>query len=472
MKIHIYIEHDIVVRHFVNSGVFDELVRRGHDVSLILPDNAPKRVSVFPDESVTRLRVETVSMHPERRRIWRKIFLVDKYRFRISRAARSNKRTHAKVQHWKANILFNFLAIPLVRQVYVKLNLLRLSNLSDTDLIRKLKEDKPDLVVHPSVLDGVYFDDLLSFCNDLGIPLINIMNSWDNPSTKHGAVKKPECLLVWGDQTHQHAVEHIGMPPEKVIKFGVAQFDVYRNPPRLNRAEFCAKHGLPADCRILLYAGSSKGTDETAHLHMIDQLIKRGDIPPMKVIYRPHPWGKGGANGQDILNQRWQNVVIENSMIQYLQAVKAGTAGIFLADYKDTHDVLSNIDFLISPLSTIILEAALHGKPAMCYMPVDEKGATHFQAAKDMPHFDDLFQMDIFPKAFGEKHLKDGIIELIRISEHPDAMSKLRKACSHFIQPFDQSWSIRFANFAEKYVESVESKVGEKMSVDQVEQGL
>jgi hypothetical protein len=452
VKIQVYIEHDIVIRHFIKSGVFDTLVERGHEVSLIVPDNAPKRISSIPDQNETALKVETVPMHPERRSIWRKLFLVEKFRFRFNRTSRNTKRTYAKLQHWKANVLFNLFALPVVRQIYIRSKLTRLSQLSDSDLFRKLQKDKPDLVVHPSVLDGVYFDDLLSFCGELDIPLINIMNSWDNPSTKHGAAKKPDCLLVWGEQTHKHAVKYIGMEPGNVIKFGVAQFDVYRRPVRVSKAEFCAIHGLTEDCWILLYAGSSKGTDETAHLHMIDQFIERGDLPPMKVVYRPHPWGGGGANGQGILDQKWKHVVIESSMVEYLQSVKDGTDQIFLADYKDTHDVLSNVDFLVSPLSTIILEAALHGKPAMCYLPVGEKDAAHFQAVRDMPHFDDLFQMDVFPKAFGEKQLKNGIERLIEMSEQTDTPEKLAEACNHFIESFDRCWSVRFADFAEEYV--------------------
>ncbi|NIY75430.1 hypothetical protein HED22_07230 [Thalassospira sp. HF15] len=451
MRIQIYVEHDIVVRHFVYSGVFERLIERGHDVSLILPDNAPKRISTFPNDRQTSLHVETVPMHPGRRTIWKKLFLLEKFRYRFDPAALNTKKAYAKLQHWKANILFSLFALPLVRQFYIRLQIARLSRLADTELFRKLEDEQPDLVVHPSVLDGVFFDDLISFCGELGIPLINIMNSWDNPSIKHGAVNNPDCLLVWGRQTHQHAVKYMGMRPENVKTFGVAQFDVYRNPPRISKAEFCAKHGLNEDCRILLYAGSSKGTDETAHLHMIDEFIDQGDLPPMKVIYRPHPWGNGGANGEGVLEQKWKHVVIESSMVEYLQSVKKGTARIFLADYRDTHDVLSNIDFLISPLSTIILEAALHGKPAMCYMPVDEKEATHFQAVKDMPHFDDLFQMDVFPKAFGESELRDGLAKLIELSEKVDTQVKLAKACNHFIEPFDQSWANRFTDFVEEY---------------------
>ncbi len=452
MKIHIFIEHDIVVRHFISSRVFEPLLFAGHDVTLIVPDNAPKRISSMPGAAVTKLKVKTVGMHPERRIIWRKLFLLEKFRYRLNRDAINIKISYAKSQHWKANVLFSFFACPGIRQLYIALKMARIRKIQDTVLFRFLINDKPDLVVHPSVLDGVYFDDLIHFCKKLHIPLINIMNSWDNPSTKHGANYNPECLLVWGEQTRLHALKYMRMPEENVKKFGAAQFDVYRNVTRITKPDFLKKHGLDSNCRVLLYAGSSKGTDETAHLHMIDKFIEDGHLPPIKVIYRPHPWGNGGAQGKRILSEKWNNVVIETSMIQYLREVEKGNVGIYLADYQDTHDVLSNIDFLISPLSTIILEAALHGKPSMCYMPIDEKEAKHFQAVKDMPHFDDLFKMDVFPKAFGESQLKQGIQKLIELSEIPETKTQLIKACRHFIEPFPTSWSERFVGFAEDYV--------------------
>src|SRR6185436_20144123 len=97
------------------------------------------------------------------------------------------------------------------------------------------------------------------------------MNSWDNPSTKRAIIGQPDWLLVWGPQTRQHAIKYMGMDPARAVVFGAAQFDVYRRPPRVSRDEFCRAQRVSATKRLLLYAGSSKGTDEFEHLRMIEQ---------------------------------------------------------------------------------------------------------------------------------------------------------------------------------------------------------
>ena len=43
MKILVFIEHDIMIRHFLHSHVFDELVQR-HDVVFVFPEKGNKRV--------------------------------------------------------------------------------------------------------------------------------------------------------------------------------------------------------------------------------------------------------------------------------------------------------------------------------------------------------------------------------------------------------------------------------------------
>ena len=52
MKVLIFIEHDVVIRHFVHSGVFAELIAE-HDVTFIFPEPGYKRVTM--DVSAQRL---------------------------------------------------------------------------------------------------------------------------------------------------------------------------------------------------------------------------------------------------------------------------------------------------------------------------------------------------------------------------------------------------------------------------------
>ena len=104
-------------------------------------------------------------------------------------------------------------------------------------------------------------------------------------------------------------------------------------------------------------------------------------------MYRPHPWGVGGNQGDRIIEENWKHVQIEYTMKQYLEGIKKNGYHLTFPDYSDTHAVLSYCDCVISPLSTILIEAAMHGKPVMCFIPLEDIEAKHFQTVHSLPHF-------------------------------------------------------------------------------------
>jgi hypothetical protein len=266
-------------------------------------------------------------------------------------------------------------------------------------------------------------------------------------------VGNPDWLLVWGEQTQRHAVEFAQMPLDRTIKFGAAQFDVYRAPPRIGRETFCQVNGLNPALHILLYAGSSKGTDEIAHLTALDLAIESGQLGPVTVLYRPHPWGGGGRNGHLLLDAVWQNVHIESSMKDYLEKVCGGFTGKYLPDYRDTHDVLSCVDAVISPLSTIILEAALHGKPVMCFLPLGDT-STHFRRDLALTHFHQMFDVPEILVAKGEQSLIVQTQLLLQKVGEREGAARLRKAMNFFVEPFDHPYPVRLRAFVEQVLAS------------------
>ena len=74
-------------------------------------------------------------------------------------------------------------------------------------------------------------------------------------------------------------------------------------------------------------------------------------------------------------------------MSNYLQSLKEKGYHLTFPDYSDTHVVLSHVDYVISPLSTILIEAGIHGKPLMCFLPLEDIKAKHFQTVHNLPHF-------------------------------------------------------------------------------------
>ena len=454
MKVLIFIDADLVVRHFVMNGAFQDLAAR-HDVTFVFPEPGHVRMGPVRPESLELCgaNYEELPIDAQRVRLWSELFTIDRLRLRPGRQFKAIRQIYRGAQAWKGRILYQTLALPGLRQVFTWLQYRRLAANPNRAMEALFDRLNPDLVVHPTVLNGLFINDLVQLCRRRRIPHVQIMNSWDNPSSKQAIVGQPDLLLVWGEQTEQHAIDYMAMPKDRLRRFGAAQFEVYNEPPRVDRAAFCRTHSIEPDQRILLYAGSSKQTDEFGHLTAIDDMIERGELPATTVVYRPHPWGDGGRGGHRIIDHNWKHVRLEHSMLGYLEQVKAGNTEKSLPDYRDTRDLLCNIDALVSPLSTIIVEAARLGHAVLCFLPEDEVDeALHLRIAMPSVHFDAMYAMPGVMVARSRDAMLSSLPELLDNAGDPAMMQALKQATDTVVEPFDEPWGKRFVRLAEDMV--------------------
>ena len=145
----------------------------------------------------------------------------------------------------------------------------------------------------------------------------------------------------------------------------------------------------------------------------------------------------------------------------YLECVKASSSGITTPDYRDTHDLLSSVDALVSPLSTIIIEGALHGKPVMCFLPDEEKKDGHYSLALPMTHFEDFFADSRFIVGHGNASFVPGVRALLDKIGDEDVAQALKAACTHFVASFDQPYSERLVYFLEGVAKSSRDQIGQ-----------
>lgn len=449
MKILVFIEHDITYRHFVMSGAFDE-IERAHDVLFVFPEagGSNKRFNIADSDIPERCRYRRIPISAERLSHWKLLFQISQFRLRPGRSWRALRKFLRYLLGWRASLISTMLALPLVYPMYKSWKMKKISSVPDI-IGEFLRKEHPDIIIHPTVLDGYFINDLVMFAQRKATPLIAIMNSWDNPTTKRAVLGTPDWMLVWGEQTRQFAIDYMRMPAERTIAFGAAQFDVYRNPPRVDRATFCAAHGIDARKTILLYAGASKLADEFAHLTALEAAIDEGVLGDCAVIYRPHPWGGGGKNGGRVLEHPWRHVVVERSMRPYLEALRLGGRHQFLADYRDTHDVLSSVDLVISPLSTILIEAGMHAKPIVCFLPDEEESKT-LAVQSRLLHFEALFQSPIAVMARGDAALLPATQAAIERVGSSDYAEIARRETAFFVEPFEESFAARLRAFIEQ----------------------
>lgn len=455
-KIFVLLDNEITIRNFVMNNVFDDLAA-SHDVTFLFPAENWKRISVdlssLPLPKTSRsLRV---SIPDERIYRWRVLHMVHQTRIRFDVGYMRRRRMILQFNHWKARILFTLLALPGIFQIYKTYMWKKLEGIDCDEFRKLLRDERPDVLVHPSTFEGYFVNDFVMEGKRLGIPTLLVMNSWDNPSFKCAMAGEPDRCVVWGEQTRQHARKYMRLPSEKITVLGAAQFDIFRRAPRIDRNSFCAEHGIDPSRKIILYAGSSRGSFEYKHLAILSQAIEQGALPQACVLYRPHPWGRGGADGKRIVQEPLPHVVVERSMVSYLQQVSDGTANVsFLgSEYARTHDVLANIDILISPMSTIILEGILHGKPVMCLIPADEAKASEALSLRvNLDHFAELFRSPAMLVGHSRDSLVDLTRQLIERSDDPGFRAVLESEAKFFVEFPSKPYSAALADFVDNEI--------------------
>jgi hypothetical protein len=457
-KVVILIDHEIPIRHFVNSGVFRRLENE-HEVVYIFPKNHKRITTDISTLNLKNYRLVTVSN--ERAYLWRRL-----YQAMALQRARYSEDKQFLFEFWRealgtrAFIETWFFSWPLTHKPYKKHILKKIG--SNESLKKLLAEEKPDIVFHPTVLEGLFVSDLVQWAEENIPPVVFLMNSWDNPSTKAMTVGHPDWLVVWGEQSKQHAIRHLGSPKERILCFGAAQFDLYRQPPEESRSEFLRKLGLSSERKTLLYAGSSKGLNEVRHLQTLEYALHTEQLPCSQIIFRPHPWRGVVPEEPDFYSISWQFVKMDPQMEDYYKASRYEKSKIFLPDYQHTHTLLNAVDAVVSPVSTILLEAALHGKPVLAYMPKEEIEKNFFiRTMANMRFMREFFERTDCEVCYSGQEFIAACKRLLQSTDIPGISGRFRKQASYFVSDDGCSYSERVLELVNRLVAFPWSELGE-----------
>lgn len=446
MKVLVFIDHDVICRNFLTSGALSSLVSRT-DVRFVFPDVGGTRLKQSPEDLKLNAPYTQLPINAKRQQVWRWLLFRSQLKLKRGQQEAAIRRLRWMTLGWKAALLLTLAGMPISSLAFDLYTKLFLSQSPAKKLENLLDIEQPDLVLHPSVLEGVFINDLIPACKTRHIPLVVVMNSWDNPSTKRAMVGSPDYLLVWGQQTQEHAIRFIGMDRNSVIPFGVAQFDLLHEGSRIDRNTLMRRHGLDPSLCIILFAGSNAQTDEISTLKAIDAAITDGRLAGVSVIYRPHPWGGGGKGGGRLASINFENIAIDISMKEYIESLGHKDNKISLPDPRNTRDLLFAVDVVLSPMSTILIEAAIIGKPVVVHAPMNEQGKDPLANGLPMLHFNDFLALADVVTTHNEWEVIQAIELLSSFSERCRRGKNLHLATSRFVARFERPWSERIVDF-------------------------
>jgi hypothetical protein len=445
-KIQIFIEHDIIIRHFLLNNTFADLEKNFNVQFVFAIDDARIKTDI------KSLNLKSVEKIPVDRKRLGKLRHLSK--IQTLTAARKNKAYKQINDIWKTILNEDtykkmwLRSLPFIYPIYKRRIINNLEKYKDLENV--IDKFSPDLIIHPSVLEGLFISDLSFISEQKKIPFIALMNSWDNPSTKAMIIRPPDYMIVWGEQTKQHAIEFLGMKPEQIKIFGAAQFEVYKKKPQQTKRSICADLGIDKNVQIILYAGSSKSINEIKHLQELDNAVENKKILNCKIIFRPHPWRAPADNEPDFYDINWKHVYMEPSMKNFFNGPKIkGNLKVNLTDYMDTHNILSATDLLISNVSTIMLEAAIHEKPVICLVSDDDIEYSGFlRIVLDSIYFKELLEKLEIPRCKNYYNLPELCNRQLALASNPDFKVKQKEKVKFFVEMKKDAYSKQLLDFA------------------------
>ena len=176
MKVLVFIEHDIVVRHFIHSEVFRPLAAK-HDVLFVFPEEGHQRLTIDIASLDLAAPFVRLAVDKERRKLWKRLFQVNHLRWRRGRQQAVLRKFYWQILGWKAALMYSVLALPGIYQIYKRHIMANMAECPYEGLEALLAEQRPDVIVHPSVLEGEYIYDLVDVSQRHDVPLTVIMNS-------------------------------------------------------------------------------------------------------------------------------------------------------------------------------------------------------------------------------------------------------------------------------------------------------
>jgi hypothetical protein len=453
----IFIDHDIMIRHFIHNHSFDDLERE-YNVEYIFPKELDKKRITTDVHQLGLKKIRLIEFDRKRTGALRQLC-----RLQLMWKSRWDNSYSYGDQEFKCN--FKDKLYKKMRKQsrlwyfpWYKWKVKQECGISQY-LTSLIDEVEPDVLIHPTVMNGVFIDDLTLISKKKNIPFVCIMNSWDNVVARSMAMGLPDWLCVWGENSKQSAVSILKMNPERVKILGAAQFEAYHLSVRKSRTEICEQISVAPSKKLILYVGGNGlFLNEINHLKLIEELVENGKIQNAHVLYRPHPW-RGAAPDEDDFNDlNWNHITMDPTMkgsyISNKRLIEARMNRedlITLTDYRDTHDILSAIDATIGTTSTIILESAIHGKPIVNFIRKDdlENNPRINLFYKAAPFFNRFMELTKTPLCHTKDELIEGLNKVLDPNNEnykPDNLIKISRQFAHDTQGRYGATLVEFLN--------------------------
>lgn len=258
----------------------------------------------------------------------------------------------------RQRLAYRILALPVIYQIT---RFVFLQKAKDKNLFDLIKKINPSIILIPShAFEGSTFE-TIRIARKMNIPSLMVIDNWDTVANKTVFTFKPDYLGTWSRQQVDHAFSIKGMPKNKSFILGAPKFTKYLKFIESNRPP------SPYPFRYALYVGIAEVFNELGALKMLDNEIEKRKLD-LKIVFRPHITQHARRCPDVFFEYDFKHVVIDNPAKRYYKRSaywdisQDSVNPIYYPDHSYYLPLLSNMEFMISPQTTMILEAALLGK--------------------------------------------------------------------------------------------------------------
>jgi hypothetical protein len=355
---------------------------------------------------------------------------------------RRSRTMRAKFRLWprRQRIVYGLLALPFLRGLVRRLAFRRAG--LHPGLARIFDSLRPELVIAPTGGQDSLVWDALRLARAQGVQSLCLIHNWDNLSSKGAFPVRPDRLAVWGPQSVDFAERIHRFPREDVTSLGAPSLDPYFHMARgATRAPF--------EFPYVLFAGCYGRFDERRPLELLDSELARSDSN-LKIVYRPHPHRHPRAIPDRVDENELPSVVIDP---QVRDAYFQTFAREYSADGRPAERLrpvfpsldyypalLENARFVVCPLSTMIVEAAIFDRRVLVIAYDDGIHPDSPARVVNYDHFGGIDRIEGFDLVTSEEEM---LAAFRRLIADPEPIRPLRDQLGWWLHHDERPYSER-----------------------------
>jgi len=377
-KILVVLQSALHVRNFVTSGLISKIADKA-DILLVLskklnfalPDTVLKKVQVKNIENylpgkarkkqLTRFRAASI-FHRRTLNSTYKAKVAERLLFFNSKSVFMFK---SLIRRFPMHLLFYLLSFVVDLEKIAKGVDRRVR--ANPNALRLIDEFKPDIVFSSTVIHETGDIEIARAAKLRGIPLVNFVASWDNLTSKGFFLVRPDTLLVWGEVDKANALKEHGFNEDQIIVTGAPHFDMYFDKTvRVDRTDFLKARKLDPAKKIILFAGTTFSiiANESELVKKLSEYLIEHNFKNVIIWYRPHPRAVRIDDIEKI--NGISNIYIDDHILKMHNDPKQGKGfSVSPNALKHSYNMINCCECVISVLSTMAVEFALYGKPAV-----------------------------------------------------------------------------------------------------------